>query len=304
MPFTLPDNLPDLFADHGLILEDRRVPGRPYNHVPEGFLLHWTGARPRASNPFPAWTTIVHGRNGLPGPLYSIGMGSDGTWRWVTDGYANHAGSGNIAALDAITQGHAPSHKPTAADDTRASGRSGNRELLGVFCETTNGYPLEGVLLERWCLGLAVLCHATDRTAGHIGHHAGYTARKIDWSPTQHARHITLVKEYLGIMSIGFGPRGATSPGFEPGWRMAGRCVPSVHTSHGAWLLFDDGGVSSIPSGLYYGGLNTTPDPLGDPARIEALDGGGYSIVTELGWVYDFPAHRGTGPKAGILRQH
>lgn len=138
-------------------LRDYRVPGyRGRSIHPRGVLEHHT-ASSAGSGDLPSLSTCIHGRPDLPGPLCQVLIGRAGTVAIITDGYANHAGSGKWPGIT-----------------------SGNDQLIGVELEN-NGVG------ESWSLGLlAVAAKVTARLCEVfslgivIGHKEWAQGRKID----------------------------------------------------------------------------------------------------------------------------
>lgn len=275
---------------YGLAVSDERIPGRPYSHEVKALGYHWTAGKPTSARPAPSLGIVKHGRPKVPGPLYGWLLGADLVWRWITDGYANHFGSGNADALRAAWAGNAPTtmaRERGLADTTRSERVSGNGTTLGV---SVDWHPdlgeFGGPLREAFVRGIAALLIHHKLTPGHAIGHSAYTARKWDWPSRELRAFADEIQEAYDEMTEPLGPEGETLPEYGGGWMMNGRCVSGTRSEHGAWQLFDDGGVATIGDSPYLGGLNNHPDRvIGDPARIIAVDDG-YDLITTKGHRY------------------
>lgn len=284
----------DVFADAGIEARDVRVPGRPYQHEPEGLMGHWTGAGARYSSPVPSLRTVTHGRPDVPGPLYHALLGRDGVWRVVTDGYANHAGRGNASTLDAMAAGNAPLER--ARDRGLADeGSGGNRRTIGVSVENA-GEAMPPHVEHAWIDGVAAILAAHGWGAGHFIAHSAYTARKIDFPTATNVRHHAMIAAAVRLAAeLPVGPEGLTTPLIVPGFRIEERIIGYAPApAGGSWLLGEDDGIYAVAGAPYYGSLREDPKrqphiytPIGRSSRIRAHDGG-YVITTDRGYAYHF----------------
>ncbi len=277
----------------GVTIQDQRVPPRPHTFQPEGIILHWTASRPSRNTPAPSLTTVQHGRRGIPGPLYHWLVGRDGVWRWISDGYANHAGRGNTATLDLMAAGKGPvaTARERNAPDTNGGG---NRRTLGVALENSGNEELNEHLMHSWVTGIAALCRNFGWGAGHVISHAAYTSRKQDWPSQQMVRFRAAVLEELEPVNVG--PNGAQEPRFNPPVRIDARwrdwcVVENSDGTHGLVALGEVGDIYAFNT-RYNGAPNNEIlgrkfTVLGDPVRVRAVPGG-YEVVTDLGYGYGY----------------
>jgi hypothetical protein len=158
-----------------------RAPGVPGRFVPQGVMIHHTGAWDGDEDPsndrqrLPA-DRMINGRRGLSGPITQFGVSRDLTVDVFTNGRAHHAGRGSMAVLKAVMNDDELPHHP-GKDDTH-----GNTHFLGVEVDHC-GKDLES-LGANWKTAVrltAALCHLwrwqpVTRVLGH----SEWTLRKTD----------------------------------------------------------------------------------------------------------------------------
>ena len=156
-------------------VRDHRIPGRPGPYAPVGIMCHHTAVAG------PGLASCKRGRPDLPGPLCQININRQGVVNVVTDGRANHAGSGSSVVLRDVKANIAPiadARKRRLTDDT-----DGNRWFIGVEVDNDGvGEPYSPEVQAALINVCVALCQHFGWSAERVIHHREWTSRKIDMS--------------------------------------------------------------------------------------------------------------------------
>lgn len=269
----------------GFEATDMRMPPRPGSFDPGCIMHHWTAS---TKGDLPALTTVMEGRPGLTGPLYHFLIGRSGKIVWTCDGRANHAGSGSAdqlaKALDGLTDGLGRNVPP----DSKYGG--GNARSIGVSLEN-RGEPIPQAQWDAWVALTAELSTRMGWTAKHQIFHSLYTTRKQDLHYETWLKFVKAVEERMELAKqIPTGPQGRTNARWDPAINL-GYIVDFDQNDDGTILLGEDGSIYCFGP-KYRGGPNDEQRDieytlLGQPAQIR-LRANGYSIITDLGYKYDY----------------
>ena len=224
----------DALRAAGLTVIDVRVDPRPYLWTPQGMIVHWTASRKGSINPVPSLNTVQYGRPGVPGPLYGWLHGRDGVWYWITDGYHNHAGSGNTSVLDLMANGAGPTSTAREMGLSDTDG-GGNKRSLGVSMEYDGyGEEISPHRMDTWIRGLVALSQYYNWPPKHVISHATYTPRKVDWPAHMMMDFRNRMEAVVtAAQSIPLGPHGEQEARFNPPIRIDARwrdwCIIENH---------------------------------------------------------------------------
>ena len=157
-----------------------------------GVICHYTETA--GGGNMPTLNTLIHGREGLSGPLAQLGLGRDGTYYIVAGGRANHAGPG---VWNGIT--------------------SGNSSFIGIEAENSGRArdPWPAVQIDAYQRGVAVLLGKVGRTAASCCGHKEFArpvGRKIDPN-----FDMDLFRQGVAAFMNGTAPPSALIPAAEPG---------------------------------------------------------------------------------------
>ncbi len=167
----------DALEAAGVTVYDHRVPPRPGTWSPVGVLWHHVGNTPpkALTVPAPSISLCQNGRDDLPGPLCQWLVDGAGGWNWITDGRANHAGSGDGDVLNWLTEnGSRPNDPPRPNGDTIG----GNTHLIGVEVEG-NGH-WSAVVHDSMIKGSRALLAHYGLPPNNVIGHKEWTTRKPD----------------------------------------------------------------------------------------------------------------------------
>lgn len=113
--------LADALRAAGLSVTEYGTPGRPYAWTPSGVLIHHTAGS--ASGDAPSLSYLINGSSSLPGPVVQVLIARSGAVHLISEGRANHAGTGSGLTAYGI---------PTD---------QGNQYLWGIEVESTGQAP-------------------------------------------------------------------------------------------------------------------------------------------------------------------
>ena len=293
------EGIVDSLQKQGFIVQNMGVPGVPgRTHMVYALMHHWTAS---TRGNLPSLGVVINGGR-FRGPLYHWLIGRGGTIVFITNGYANHGGEGNLVKLDLARDGMMTDDTPvndSKVDDTSEA----NRSTMAVSLELTQGEEIGPAQWEAWVALTAMLLFKLGLSSRHHLMHSHYTRRKVDLTQAQWAGFFQDVEQALSIMrNIPVGPHGLQTPQYEPPIHVSERIVASLDApGGGAWVLTQDGEIHAWGSAQYYGHIGNDPreDPehpnhvvyevLGKPVGLVASPlGPGYRIITDLGYAYDF----------------
>lgn len=151
--------IPEVLRAAGLRVVE--VPGwrnRGLAFAPKGVMIHHTATGPNWT-PERLTKLLVEGRPDLRGPLCNLQLDRDGTFRVISAGRANHAGSGSWPGI-----------------------RSGNSQTIGIEAANDGrGEPWPVAQREAMALGSAALLRHLRASEGMlVGHKEWAPKRKID----------------------------------------------------------------------------------------------------------------------------
>lgn len=149
-------SLGDILRNAGLSVVDNPVAGRPGVFEPQGVMLHHT-----AGNYPSDLSVITNGRSDLPGPLTQLYIAPDGTVHVITEGRANHAGTG-VWDKDGFS---VPTDK-------------GNDMLIGIEVSSMGAEPISGVQY-------IVMIKAAAALSKHYGWDEHHTILHRSYAPTR-----------------------------------------------------------------------------------------------------------------------
>lgn len=123
-----------------------------------GVMCHHTATPASAPGNMPTLNVIRAGHGTLPGPLYNLALGRDGTFYVVAAGRANHAGEGSFAGV------------------------GGNGRFIGIGAENSGAAsdPWPEVQMDAYVRGVAALLAHLDLGVERCCGHKEYTSRKVD----------------------------------------------------------------------------------------------------------------------------
>lgn len=163
-------SIASILRDAGIPVIEHGRAGRAGAYAPVGVVNHHTGS---AGN---SLATVITGRSDLPGPLCQLFIERNANVHVITEGRANHAGSGASNVLNAVRAGTPPPvHGP---DDT-----DGNTSFIGIEVDNDGvGEPYPAPQLDVLFRVNAALCKAHGWNQNHCIHHREWTRRKGDMS--------------------------------------------------------------------------------------------------------------------------
>lgn len=154
--------LADALSGAGLYVTEYGKPGRPYAWTPTGVLIHHTAGAPTGDAP--SLNFLINGSSSLPGPVVQILIARSGQVHLISEGRANHAGTGSGLVAAGI---------PTDA---------GNQYLWGIEVESTGqaaDWPA-----SQWSAAhvtARVLLSRMGKDSSRLWRHKDYAgSRKID----------------------------------------------------------------------------------------------------------------------------
>jgi len=145
----------------GLTVTEHRVPGRPGTFTPSGVMLHHTAGA--ATGDAPSLGFVIRGTASVPGPMYQVLIARSGHVHLISEGRANHAGTGSGLAAEGI---------PADQGNGRTWGigvESPGRSMDWPPAQWDATHTVARVLLARMGRGVE-----------RVWRHRDYTPRKID----------------------------------------------------------------------------------------------------------------------------
>lgn len=273
----------------GLSFLDKRVPGRAGTPAWIGQMEHHTVSNPPAD--IPSLNICINGRPDVAGPLCNFLIGRSGLVVGITDGEANHAGTGDPDVLTRMRADLPPKSRP-GPDQANTNAR---KYLIGFECENNGtGEPWGAVQLDAMARCNAAFCdhYGWDPMTRVIGHKE-WTTRKID--PAFITPPITMTQWRERVAALLDAPPDPTpDPGDEwmpkPDWFDAdvARIVDErIANAFGV----PPGAIAqkSRVNAFTMGGSGQYCLALYGPTPYWALDGQGRGALITQGWLRDAP---------------
>lgn len=194
--------LPEVLRNAGLkvaVVPGWESRGRAEMGTVLGVLCHTT-VGPRSGN-MPSLTTLIEGRNDLPGPLAQLGLGRDGTYYVIAAGRCNHAGAGSWQGIS-----------------------TGNTNFIGIEAENTGrgDDPWPDIQLDAYRRGVAAVLKHAGRGAQACAGHKEYALPKGRKSDPDF--EMAAFRESVAALLAGVATIPSLIPAKEPG-RASGRAT-------------------------------------------------------------------------------
>lgn len=145
----------------GLQVTEHGVAGRPHSFTPNAVMIHHTAGS--ASGDAPSLNFVMRGNANLPGPLYQLLIARSGHVHLISEGRANHAGTGS-----GLTGAGIPTDR-------------GNQFCWGIGVESTG--QAQDWPPAQWNaahVAARVLLQRMGTNSSRLWRHRDYTSRKID----------------------------------------------------------------------------------------------------------------------------
>lgn len=166
----------DALQEARVTVYDARVKPRPGAWAPRAVMWHHTATPnpPKPGRPV-SLRVCQQGRPDLPGPLCQWLVDADGGWWWVTDGLANHGGSGDRDVLAWLYASQRPDNpvRPRNNDSSVF-----NRYTVGVEVEGTGNWTPK--VHDSVLRGTRALLAYYGAPKDNLIAHKEATTRKID----------------------------------------------------------------------------------------------------------------------------
>ena len=162
----------------GLTVYDHRVAPRPGGWEPFGVFWHHVGNLPPRALvvPAPSIGLCQRGRSDVPGPLCQWLVDGEGGWNWITDGRANHAGSGDRDVFEWLIAAGVRADDPPRANGDDSSLM--NRYTVGVEVEGNGNWSPK--VYDAMLRGTRALLKHYDARRDNLVSHKESTTRKAD----------------------------------------------------------------------------------------------------------------------------
>ncbi|MYR57784.1 N-acetylmuramoyl-L-alanine amidase [Streptomyces sp. SID625] len=140
-----------------------------------GVMIHHTGGTPPSDGEI-VWS----GRADLPGPCAHAYLAKDGTLTLTGNGRANHAGGGDGAVLDAVTNETFTAAPPAPHKHEGSAGAvDGNARFYGLECSNPGNSTWPATQYDAAVRWAAAICRAHGWTAKSVIGHKEWS----DWKP-------------------------------------------------------------------------------------------------------------------------